>query len=960
MEYGCDDADRCSVIGSGHSTVLFIACGGQSACSEVFLNGPPGGCALFLYLLLATGVGIRGDQLSNMHIPAVFSRGPSIFTAAMAAMMWMPLAPGVAAPGTVPAPVYNIRLLTDSTPDLTDVDSYLRSITSQFSTPQEKAIAIWRWSQRLRKQTSNPSENGHEVLDPIALFNSYGHCNCGIVSGLNNTLWLNMGWKAHYVQLGDHTVCETSWDEGQTWHMFDASMSFYCFNDAHQVASVTEIEKNPRYYLENFAPECGTNRVKDIHDQQGWRQASDRPVGYERTLANGWDSFKAPNDITDLNLYAQWGKRFVLNLRPGEAYTRYFGHLEGSTLPARTLRPVNGKDPEGQHGHVGIRANGLWNYTPDLRGPGAADLVYDASGVSWGDARKGFAVRPAEASKPGTVVFHVSAANVVASAKLTLTASRETERDAVSVEVSTTAGITYAPAWTFDGTGVAKSAEIDLMPLTAGATEYFVRVRMSGAGAGLERAVIDTVTQINRASLPRLVRGPNRVQLTLGAQAETIQFQPSIVAGHHHDTVSEEKDLDVEKEVGFYKPTLRPAVNGAPCYATWKVETPTPITSVNFGGKICVKSKQERVSLQHSWDGRTFVTDYQKTDGAAPFDLMINKDAGSVPPGAHAAFLRYEFATEHNAKSYSGPGIQMAQMTVQHEPKVKGFTPIEVTYCWVEHREEGDVERRYRELVKSPAQEFTIHVGGFKDPTMKWVRLNLQGPSTPVSEPLPSGYSDGQDVGPGAAPQRALFHWGKNVAQGHAYTLTGAQDDRNRDAGHDLTDGIIAPPDEDVSEKYMPTNVMFEKDAASVAAIDLGNAQSIAAVRVHAGQEAGFHLAFPASIAVEASLDGTNFTKVGEAKHNQVFDPPADFQPWENDDSPKYASLPAGGRLAYAYRVIFAKPTSARYLRVTCTAQKGWGMLLSEIQAFDHVDVETHVPPAVVLPPLAAAAGARR
>ena len=99
-----------------------------------------------------------------------------------------------------------------------------------------------------------PQEDGHWVLDPILLFNSYGHCNCGIISGVNNALWLNMGWKAHYVQLGDHTVCECSWDGGKTWHMFDTSMSFYCFNDQGEVASVREIEKNPRFYLENFAP----------------------------------------------------------------------------------------------------------------------------------------------------------------------------------------------------------------------------------------------------------------------------------------------------------------------------------------------------------------------------------------------------------------------------------------------------------------------------------------------------------------------------------------------------------------------------------------------------------------------------------------------------------------------------------------------------------------------------------
>src|SRR5262249_40282577 len=122
---------------------------------------------------------------------------------------------------------YNITLVTDSAPDFTDIDSYLRSITSQYATPQEKAIAVWRWSQRRRKQTNYVTEHGSWVLDPILFFTSYGYTNCGIVSGVDNSLWLNLGWKAHYVQLSDHTVSECSWDDGKTWHMFDNSMSIY-------------------------------------------------------------------------------------------------------------------------------------------------------------------------------------------------------------------------------------------------------------------------------------------------------------------------------------------------------------------------------------------------------------------------------------------------------------------------------------------------------------------------------------------------------------------------------------------------------------------------------------------------------------------------------------------------------------------------------------------------------------
>ncbi len=854
------------------------------------------------------------------------------------------VASGKAAPAT---PVYNIRLVTDSTPDLTDVPSYLRSIASQFESPQEQAIAIWGWSQRMRKQTSNPQEGSQDVLDPIVLFNSYGHCNCGIVSGLNNTFWLNMGWRAHYVQLGDHTVCETSWDDGRNWHMFDSSMSFYCFNDAGQVASVDEIAENPRYYLENFGPGVGTNPVKGTDDHQGWRGGSDRPAQYQRTLANGYDSFREPNGISEYDLHAQWGHRFAISLRPDESYTRHFQRLDAGDPSNRYYRPLpNGTDVESQHGHRGIRASGLWRYAPDLRATGAADLVYDSEGVVWGDTRKGYAARVTEAGKSGSLVFRVAAANVVTSAMLKLVASREGEGDAVTVEVSSTAGITFTPVWAFEGSGVAREAEIDLKPFVAGASEYLVKVSLSGVGAGLESVAIETVTQINRASLPRLSRGTNRVQLTLGAQAETIQFQPSVVEGNHRATMAEERDIDIEKEIGYYKPILRPAVNGKPTQVTWRIETPTPITGVDYGATVCVKSAKDRVSLLHSWDGESYVTDFEKTEDAAPWDLVVNRAVTTVPEGTRNAFLRYEFETQGNAASYTGPGIQMARMRVEHMPRVVGFTPIEVTYCWIEHRETGDVERQHTELVTSPAYEYGINVGGYRDPTMRWVRMKLKDAGATY------GYSDGKDVGPGEETSRARYDWGQNLALGCSYTLAGAVSEKNGDAGRDLTDGIIAPPDEDVSEKYMPTNVMFENGSTAVVTLDLGETRTLAATRVHAGQELGFHLAYPAVITVETSLDGQNFSPVGEATHHQVFDPPADFVPWEHDDSPQYAALPAGGRLAFAYRVILEEPVTARFVRVNCHAQDGWGQLLSEIQVFDGVTVDRQVPPLVYLPAL--------
>jgi RNA polymerase sigma factor (sigma-70 family) len=816
--------------------------------------------------------------------------------------------PRIAVAPSPPAADYNITLVTDRAPDFTNIESYLHSVTSQFATSQEKAINVWRWSQRLRKQTAWPDEGGHEVLDPILMFTSYGYTQCGIISGIDNSLWLNLGWKAHYVQLGDHTVCECSWDGGKTWHMFDNSMSIYCFNDKGEVAGVREIEKNPRYYLENFAPECGTNPVKGMQDHQGWRSGSDHPVEYNRSLANGMDSFLPPNDVIEDHLAARWGRSYAISLRPGESYTRHFSNLDAGKSDPHYFRPLRGKDPD-QGGH---RANGVWAYTPNLK---IHPDIYADSGVTW------TAQGP---TGPGSVTFKVDAANIVTSAKVTLRGSGAT------ASVSRDMGITWSPL----------GAEPDV----AGTTQYLVRVDLAGEGSKLEEFSAETITQINRPALPQLTRGANRVQVRLGSQVDTIQFQPSIMNGNHKKTVFEEKSIEINEKPYFNVSTLRPASKG-PCSATWKLETPTPIVDVVYGGNVTVKAAGDRASLLHSWDGKSFTEDFRKTDGALPYDLVVNAAAGRVPDDQKQVFLRYEFETLSDGEKWRAPGIQTALMTVHHKPRRAGFSPIEVTYCWIEHRPEGDVERKHTEIVASPEHEYTVNVAGFKDPTMKWVRMNLADGAKP-------GYSDGKDVGSGATPLRAKYTWGANLAKGKPYMLEGKQSDKNPDGGNDLTDGIIAPPEEYVSVKYMPTNVIFQQDVSPVATIDLGAAQSIAAVRVHAGQEGGFHLAYPDTITVEVSTDGKTFAKAGAAAHNQVFDPPADHADWEQKDAPKYDALPAGGRLAYGYRIILEKPVPARYVRVTCACRKGWGLMLSEIQVFDKVEVDTKVPPSVVLPPL--------
>ena len=180
--------------------------------------------------------------------------------------------------------------------------------------------------------------------------------NCGVISALNMASWLKLGYMARYIQLGDHTVSEVSWDDGATWHLFDSSMGFFCYNVRVVVASCEEI-KAPHagefsggvsepgyYYFYHGAPQCISHRGKD-----GWRYCSDDPVNYRRTLLNGASSYTSGVHVDKYTLHVRHGHRYILNLLPGQSYTRYFKPLDRGMENVDKhdyYRPLKGKDPD--------------------------------------------------------------------------------------------------------------------------------------------------------------------------------------------------------------------------------------------------------------------------------------------------------------------------------------------------------------------------------------------------------------------------------------------------------------------------------------------------------------------------------------------------------------------------------------------------------------------------------------
>ncbi len=855
--------------------------------------------------------------------------------------------------------VYNLHLYTDNGPDYTDLDSFVSTAMQGTATPQEKCIAIWRWARQSRRQTSCAQEDGRLIWDPILHYNSYGTMNCGVISGLNIACFLRLGYQGRYIQLGDHTVSEVSWDEGQSWHLFDTSMSFYCFNHDGVVASCEEIRQahgcelsggksEPgHYYLYHGAPACTSHLGPG-----GWRYASDQPVAYKRTLINGASSYTDGFSVSEYTQYARSGRRYVLNLLPGQSYTRYWTPLDRlKKTPAEQrpdyYRPLKDDDPDNQHGLNNIRGNGEWIFLPDLESPDCRNLFYDSSAVEIapGDLSAPN-VHPQAVGEPASVTFQVSAANVITSMQIQAT-GRLGKDDTLAISVSRTGGIDWLPVWKAEATG-SEDIRLNLRDEVAGVTECLVRLEMLAksrkTNVGLDRLKLTTLTQVNRRTLPKLTLGTNRVRLRADEQEQTTTVWPVLHGGRYRETVLAEHGVHcTDKADGIYKATLGSAVNGKPCWATWRLELPTDVTALSYGVVATNRSSSGYVSVQHSFDGEQFAESFRKSDGAFPFDKQVLRtvEGTAIPSGTRQAEVRCEFFSRGGAGTYGMEGIQDLWMRVRHAPRIASFAPLEVTYNWTEHRTSGDVTRSHTQVVRSLPCDYTINTSGYRDPTMNWIRVNLAG-SAPGALASRSGYSDGVDVGPGCEVEPVRYVWGTNLAKGRSYTTSRPSSERSKNGdsgGAELTNGVvIAPTDYATSDAVQNATAFWEDGDPLVIVVDLAAEKNVAGVRVCTHQPSAEYC-HPAQVAVALSSDGKTWTEAGTIRHNDLWKPPTDYEAWEHDDDPSYQNLPAQGRLAYRYPLAFEDCRPARYVRFTCTPLEGRGMGLSELQVFGRVQV---------------------
>ncbi|HPF69387.1 MAG TPA: FlgD immunoglobulin-like domain containing protein [Candidatus Krumholzibacteria bacterium] len=864
------------------------------------------------------------------------------------------------------ASVHDIHLYTSSTPDCVSLDDLVATITATWSEPEDQALAFWRWMVHSHLQTSATFEDGAPIWDPIQFYGSYPNTFCGYMASYLTAFADRMGgdWRHRYVELADHTVAELSWDAGATWHMFDTSMVVYVRRHDGQIASCADIAASDacglsafwgaagaepgHLYLFHAADECMTNPPDPVHTElgypSGYRKGTDNPVVFSRTLRNGADSYIAGFDVQTAFTHIRNGWRNRLHLHPGHTYTRSWTPLGAGAEYARLNS--RGLDPNDSYYPANIRSNGLWEIAPGFGDVDPALGWFDLQGLVHRDqdGGQGPAFRPAAGQAAAIATVKVDAANVLTSARVWAAGTRGAD-DGLLLAFSRDAGCTWT---TFAAPGAgAFAAWYDLgSAQVGGCSELLVRAVMTPGATrtdcGLDNLRIEAITQLNRMTLPALQRGANRVRFAAGVPRETLTLRPTLHQGaaYHWSTSAEAWGglVSGTEVLGYSTAITYPAAAGVPGFVTWRIATPTPIVAVEYGGSFVTRfpGPADRVLLESSWDGASYATDAVFDATTAPtWDARMDASPAGIPVGAQEVRLRYEATSSVDASSQS-TGLQDVLMMVQHAPWDPSFAPVAVTWCWTEHRTGGDVTRSHTRVVTGAQDTWTLDVGGYRDPTMQWVRVRLAEPGDL------EGYDDGVDVGPGAGRDkvRIAARWLDDCAFGRPYTVSHPAAALNPDTGgRELTDGVVIPPTDYQTSTYVQGQAAYwDGDAPVTVTIDLGQERVVKAVRVTSHQP-NAQFGHAGTVTVTGIAGDGSSAPLGVIQHDDIWSPPGDHVDWGYVRSEDFADLPAGGRLAYGYWLVPAAPVTAAEVTLDFVPLAGHGLGLSEIQVFTDVAV---------------------
>ena len=863
--------------------------------------------------------------------------------------------------GAAHAEVCNIKVVTDANPDYSDMESMVRSITGNWKADADKMWALFYWDHIARRQTQPIWMHGYELTDPIRQFNDYGYTMCSTICGIKCSVFNYMGYPCRFWEIGQHTVPDV-WYEGR-FHHYDSSLStVYTLPDGKTIASVEDIGATmagPETDGKPVKGYIGLYHCVNSTSPNGYLEGADT----ERPLTHmGLECFNPRALHYQFQYYGQdRGHRYILNLRDGETYTRYYARrdanspnaveveVRGSKTPFKTDPAycvpnigsncdVPGKDPELAAWRLRIRGNGERVFTPILDEAHLAGAVSSAANIKALNP----GLQPAVAGKAAEAVFKVEGANVITSLKIRALLATAGAEDAASIAVSVTNGLQWKEVWKADKAGDA-NVDLKLINEVNGSYEILVKVallaRAKPEDARLKSIAFEAVTEINSKTQPMLHVGRNTVYVGTGEQTESIVYWPDFRLDAYKAFTVDTKNVRT-KDTSKRDQMLAQQDPKEEGYVVFRVDAPTDITSVNYGGRLSNRGEKSHIDFLHSFDGgKTWKQDYSCTDTKPPWDIIHYETVTNIPAGTRSVLLKYSLfspgtaaaAVEDDRDEAAQPeyaSLYAVRMEVNHKLAAPSQTPVEATFAWSERQQDYTlVKRSHTQLVDHFPMTYAINVGGADHPIVDSLTVNLKGARPDVKY----GYSDGKDAG-GEKWVGTWATYGKNLAVGKPYTISvpsgtgyGAGDPN----GKKLTDGRVGSPY--IGGTNYKDGLSWGKKDTPEIVVDLGEPKKCAAFRIHMQ-------AYPEwddmkgenkdKVEVQVSNDGKEFTSVGNLEMNLRWkDLPENFM-WPDREV----------IAAHNYFLPMAAPVEARYVKYKLSSPRG--MNVSEVQVLESFKFE--------------------
>jgi hypothetical protein len=757
------------------------------------------------------------------------------------------------------ADVYNLKVVTDASPDYTDMESLVRSTTSRWETDADKCWALFYWNHIARRQTAPMILHGKAETDPIRQFNDYGYTQCSTISGIDCSIWDYLGYKVRYWDIAVHTVPEVFY--GGRWHLYDNSLSnVYTLCDGKTVAGVEDIGQALACEASGGKEEPG--HIALYHSLYGTSANGFLEGGDTiRDLKHLGEHTFNPKALKYRSYYndAERGHRYILNLRYGEVYTRYYARQDAGDgkdkadpayfTPNGTTKDGQPKDPDSANYRYHIRGNGVRTWTPSLQ----------------------------------QEIYKIEGANVITSLKVLGEPSQ--------LAVSTDNGMSWKE--------IARPAE-RIVDEVNGGYEVLVKAKANGP------LKFETITQLNSKTQPRLNIGKNTVFVGAGEQTESIVLWPELQADRYKPMAVEAKNIKTDKKHEGWHGVMGSSEKGAEGYVIFKIDAPQDLTRIIQSARMYLKKPKAEIRFEHSFDGgKTWTKSYSFTDTQQPWDDIHDQITTNIPVGTKSVLFKYVLK---DASVYS------IRMEANHKVPPSHATPLEVTFNWAERQADYSlVKRSHTQLVEKLPATYTIDVGGTDHPIVESLTINPKGAR---NADVKYGYSDGKDVG----GEKWIGRWvtyGKNFAVGKPYTVSTPPSKNQWDAGDPdgkaLTDGRVGSSySGGAGFKEGP---LWDKGTNSQITVDLGQPVQAGAFRIHIhgypAQDA-IKGAVKDDVEVLTSTDGQKFTSAGKFDFRLRWkDVPVNYM-WTDEET--FA--------AHNHTLVLDKPIEARYVRFNVTPSR--------------------------------------